>query len=92
MGRMNEPLAASPSKQNMRTYAADATFQLDLFGQLRTGYRGSARPVVIYGIAQKRVLTLVSDVASDYFALLALDLQLQIARDTVKTQEDARQN
>ena len=34
------------------------------------------------------VLTLVSDVASDYFALLDLDLQLQINRDTVKTQED----
>ena len=35
------------------------------------------------------VLTLVSDVASDYFALLTLDLQLQITRDTIKTQEDA---
>jgi multidrug efflux system outer membrane protein len=35
------------------------------------------------------VLTLVSDVASDYFALLQLDLQLQIARATVTTQEDA---
>ena len=31
----------------------------------------------------------MSDVASDYFALLDLDLQLQITRDTVKTQEDA---
>ena len=35
------------------------------------------------------MLTLVSDVASDYFALLDLDLQLQITRDTVNTQEDA---
>jgi outer membrane protein, multidrug efflux system len=32
-------------------------------------------------------LTLVSDVASDYFALLELDLELQITRDTVTTQE-----
>jgi multidrug efflux system outer membrane protein len=31
----------------------------------------------------------VSDVASDYFVLLSLDLQLQITRDTIKTQEDA---
>jgi multidrug efflux system outer membrane protein len=38
---------------------------------------------------QTVVLTLVSDVASDYFALLELDLELQIARDTVKTQEDS---
>jgi multidrug efflux system outer membrane protein len=35
------------------------------------------------------ILTLVSDVASDYFALLSLDLQLQITRDTIKTQQDA---
>ena len=38
---------------------------------------------------QTVVLTLVSDVASDYFALLQLDLELQISRDTVKSQEDA---
>ncbi len=34
-------------------------------------------------------LTLVSDVASAYFALLQLDLELQITQDTVKTQEDS---
>jgi multidrug efflux system outer membrane protein len=32
---------------------------------------------------------LVSDVAADYFTLLQLDLQLQITRDTVKTQIDS---
>ncbi len=35
------------------------------------------------------VLTLVSDVASDYFTLLQLDLQLAITRETVKTQTDS---
>jgi multidrug efflux system outer membrane protein len=34
-------------------------------------------------------LTLVSDVASDYFALLELDLQLQITRGTVTNQIDS---
>ncbi len=34
-------------------------------------------------------MTLVSDVAADYFALLQLDLQLQITQDTVKTQIDS---
>ena len=33
------------------------------------------------------MLTLVSDVASDYFALLQLDLQLQITRNTVEAQK-----
>jgi len=34
-------------------------------------------------------LTLVSDVASDYFQLLDLDLQLRITEDTVKTQQES---
>jgi len=34
-------------------------------------------------------LTLISDVASDYFALLQLDLQLQITHETVNTQIDS---
>jgi multidrug efflux system outer membrane protein len=33
------------------------------------------------------ILTLVSDVASDYFLLRDLDLQLQITEDTIRTQE-----
>jgi multidrug efflux system outer membrane protein len=38
----------------------------------------------------KRVmLTLLSDIASGYFQLLDLDLQLRITQDTVKTQEDS---
>jgi outer membrane protein, multidrug efflux system len=40
--------------------------------------------------AQQTVtLTLVSDVASDYFLLRGLDLQLQIAKETVRTQQDS---
>jgi multidrug efflux system outer membrane protein len=31
----------------------------------------------------------VSDVASDYFLLRDIDLQLQITKDTVRTQEDS---
>src|SRR6202007_363805 len=38
---------------------------------------------------QTVILTLVSDVASDYFRLLQLDLQLQITHETVKTQVDS---
>jgi multidrug efflux system outer membrane protein len=38
---------------------------------------------------QTVILTLVSDVASEYFALLQLDLQLEITKETVKTQTDS---
>src|SRR6266851_3540524 len=72
------------------TYAADAMFQLDLWGQLRRATESSRAQLLSTEFAQRtQVLTLVSDVASDYFALLSLDLQLQITRDTIKTQEDA---
>jgi outer membrane protein, multidrug efflux system len=72
------------------TYAADVTFQLDLFGELRRATESARAQLLSTEYAQKtEILTLVSDVASAYFALLSLDLQLQITRDTIKTQEDA---
>ena len=72
------------------TYAGDVSFQLDLFGQLRRATESARAQLLATEFAQRTaILTLVSDVASDYFALLSLDLQLQITRDTITTQEDA---
>jgi outer membrane protein, multidrug efflux system len=81
-----------PYSSNVKysTYAADAAFQLDLFGKLRRATEAARAQLLASAYAQKtEVLTLVSDMASDYFSLLALDLQLQITRDTVTTQQDA---
>ncbi len=79
-----------PFTTRFGTYAADATFQLDLFGQLRRSTESARAQLLSTEYAQKtEILTLVSDVASDYFALLSLDLQLQITRNTITTQEDA---
>jgi len=79
-----------PVRTKYSTYAADATFQLDLFGRLRRATEAARAQLLSTEFAQKtQILTLVSDVASDYFQLLALDLQLQVARDTVETQQDA---
>ena len=78
------------ASQNFLVLTVDAAFQLDLFGRLRRATEAARAQLLASQDAQQTVvLTLVSDVASDYFALLDLDLQLQIARDTVKTQEDA---
>jgi multidrug efflux system outer membrane protein len=81
-------------EQNFQTYynflslAADATFQLDFFGRLRRATQAARAQLMATEEAQHVVtLTVVSDVASDYFALLQLDLELQITRDTVTTQE-----
>jgi outer membrane protein, multidrug efflux system len=78
------------SRYNFLTLTADAAFQLDFFGRLRRANEASrAQLLATEDARQVVVLTLVSDVASDYFSLLQLDLQLAITRDTVKTQTDS---
>jgi len=78
------------SKYNIGTTTADAVFQLDLFGQLRRATEAARAQLLATQDAQQTViLTLVSDVASDYFALLELDLQLQITYETIKIQQDS---
>ena len=78
------------TKFNFLTLTADAAFQLDLFGKLRRATEASrAQLLATEDARQTVILTLVSDVASDYFALLELDLQLQITHETIKTQEDS---
>src|SRR5260370_25379988 len=82
--------SSTHSKSNILSLTADAAFQLDLFGRLRRATEVSRAELLATEDAQQTViLTLVSDVASDYFTLLQLDLELQITRDTVKTQEDS---
>ncbi len=80
----------SQATYNILTLTADAAFQLDLFGRLRRATEASRAQLLATEDARDTViLTLVSDVASDYFTLLELYLELQITRDTVKTQEDS---
>jgi outer membrane protein, multidrug efflux system len=78
------------SRFNFLTLTADAAFQLDFFGKLRRATQAArAQLLATEDARQVVVLTLVSDVASDYFTLLQLDLQLQITRETVRTQTDS---
>jgi outer membrane protein, multidrug efflux system len=78
------------SRYNFLTLLGDATFQLDLFGRLRRATEAARAELLATQDAQQTViLTLVSDLASDYFTLLQLDLQLQITHETVTTQTDS---
>src|SRR5580704_15433179 len=77
-------------KSNIFSLAADVVFQLDLFGRYRRATEAARAQLLGTQDAQQTViLTLVSDVASNYFLLRDLDLQLQITKDTVRTQEDS---
>jgi outer membrane protein, multidrug efflux system len=78
------------TKFNFLNLTADAAFQLDFFGKLRRATQASRAALLATEDARQTViLTLVSDVASDYFALLELDLQLKITQETVATQQDS---
>jgi outer membrane protein, multidrug efflux system len=78
------------TKYNFLTLTADAAFQLDLFGRLRRATEAARAQLLSTEAARQTVvLTLVSDVASDYFTLLELDLELQITHETVKAQIDS---
>jgi multidrug efflux system outer membrane protein len=77
-------------KYNFLTLVGDAAFQVDLFGRLRQATAAARAELLATEDARQTViLTLVSDLASDYFTLLQLDLELQITRETVKTQTDS---
>lgn len=78
------------SRYNFLLLAGDATFQLDFFGRLRRATEAARAELLATEDARQTViLTLVSDVAADYFTLLQLDLQLKITRETVTTQTDS---
>ena len=82
--------SATHFKYNFLTLVGDAAFQLDLFGRLRRATEASRAELLATEDARQTViLTIVGDLASDYFTLLQLDLQLQITRETVKTQTDS---
>jgi outer membrane protein, multidrug efflux system len=79
-------------KSNIFSLAADVVFQVDLFGRYRSATEAARAQLLATEDAQQTViLTLVSDVASDYFLLRDLDLQLQISKETVQTQENSVQ-
>jgi multidrug efflux system outer membrane protein len=78
------------SRYNFLRLTGDAAFQLDFFGRLRRATEAArAQLLATEDARQTVILSLVSDLASDYFTLLQLDLQLQITRETVKTQTDS---
>jgi len=65
-------------------------FEIDFWGRFRRATE-AARAELLAGEAARRfvVTTLVSDVASTYFSLRELDLELDISRRTLATRQDS---
>jgi multidrug efflux system outer membrane protein len=65
------------------------SWEIDLFGRLRRQHEASLALLLASDQARRGVLvTLVGDVASTYFLLRELDLQLEIARQTLRINDD----
>jgi multidrug efflux system outer membrane protein len=65
-------------------YGFQLSWELDLFGRVRRQQEGAVAVLLATEQARRGVMvTLVGDVATSYFRLRELDLQLQIARQTL---------
>jgi outer membrane protein, multidrug efflux system len=77
-------------KSNVFQLAGDVVFQVDLFGRYRRETEAARAQLLGTEDAQQTVImTLVSDVASNYFLLRDLDLQLQVTQETVRDQQES---
>jgi len=66
------------------------TFEIDIWGRLRRATEAARADLLAADWNQKAVITtLVSDVATGYFNLLELDMELAIARNTLTTREES---
>jgi len=89
-GAQNED--GSPSDESIRqsiAYGFQLSWEIDLFGRLRRQHEASLALLLASEQGRRGVLvTLVGDVATNYFLLRELDLQLAIARDTLAINDE----
>jgi len=70
-------------------YGFQLSWEIDLFGKLRRQHEASLALLLASEQARRGVLvTLVGDVASNYFLLRELDLQLYIAQQTLRLNDE----
>ena len=68
----------------------DLSFELDFWGRLRRATEAARADLLARESARRTVvLTLVSDLAKAYFELQELDAELALARNTLKTRQEA---
>jgi len=86
---------ASTTEENNDTthqsgvYGFRLSWEIDLFGRLRRGQEGAIALALASEQGRRGVLvTLVGDVATNYFQLREFDLQLEIARQTLRLNDE----
>lgn len=80
---------SGPREVNYYQLSADASWEIDIWGKLRSAKRASYASLLATDAAKKAVQTrLISNIASAYYTLLSLDAKLEITRKTVKNNID----
>ena len=92
----NGALPLPAGLEQKRTFGSVAlnllSFELDIWGRLRRATEAARADLLASEENRKAVITtLVSDVASSYFNLIELDLELEIAKRTLTTREGSLQ-
>src|SRR5438132_1705005 len=82
-GVQGRPGGPVPNATNAYFATMSASWELDIWGRVRRSNEAALASLLATEDARRGVwLTLVSDLAQAYFELLALDVRLQIARDS----------
>ena len=82
-GILGSPGGAVPNASNFYSASTLMSWELDIWGRIRRSNESARAALLATEDARRGVwLTLVSDLAQAYFELLALDVRLQIARDS----------
>jgi outer membrane protein, multidrug efflux system len=77
-------------EETLGQVSATASWSVDFWGQYRRATEAARATMLASEWAQKAVIsTLVSDVASSYFLLRQLDLQLEISKGTLASRQDS---
>ena len=91
VSRLAEPPQGTAAGKTYQNYSAGfpVSWEIDLFGRIRRGKEAAFAAYLATEEGRRAALiTLVADVASTYLFLRELDLQLDVARRTVQTNEE----
>ena len=91
VSRLSEPPQGTAAAKTYQNWSAGfpLSWEIDLFGRLRRGKEAAFAAYLATEQGQRAALvTLVADVASTYLLLRQLDLQLEISRRTVATNDE----
>ncbi len=91
VSRLSEPPQGTATGETYQNWSAGFTlsWEIDLFGRIRREKQAALAAYLATEEGRRAaVITLVADVASTYLYLRELDLQLEVARRTVRSNEE----